>query len=43
METALGSKEVVLAVAVFAYPDPELVWYKGDEPVDVEDRHYDVR
>ena len=43
VEVALGSKEAILSVAVYAYPEPELVWYKGDVPIDVDDRHYDVR
>ena len=43
VEVALGSQEAILSVAVFAYPEPELVWYRGGIPIDPEDRHYDMR
>ncbi len=43
VEVGLGAKEAVLAVAVYAYPEPELVWYQGDVPIDPEDRHFDMR
>ena len=43
VEVTLGSKEAILSVAVYAYPEPELVWYRGDTPIDPQDRHYDVR
>ena len=43
VEVALGRKEAILSVAVYAYPEPELVWYRGGIPIDDEDRHYDMR
>ena len=43
MEVPLGVKEATLSVAVYAYPMPELTWYKNNLPIDAEDRHFDVR
>ena len=43
MEVPLGVKEATLSVAVYAYPMPQLTWFKKNLPIDTEDRHYDVR
>ena len=43
VEVSLGSKEAILSVAVYAYPEPKLVWYRGTVPIDQKDRHYNMR
>ena len=43
IEVPDGEPEVDLAVSVDSYPEPNLTWYKDSEPIDVFDRHYEVR
>ena len=43
VEVPKGTSFVFLTMFIYAYPEPTLVWYRGENPIDPEDRHYDVR
>ncbi|KAI0238310.1 Muscle M-line assembly protein unc-89 [Lamellibrachia satsuma] len=43
IEVKEGEQEVDLMVTVDSYPEPNMTWYKDDEPIDLDDRHYEMR
>ena len=43
VEVAEGDPEVDLTVSVDSYPDPNMTWFKDNEPINVDDRHYEIR
>ena len=43
IEVPDGEPEVDLAVLVDSYPEPNMTWYMHSEPINVFDRHYEVR
>ncbi len=44
VEVALGVKDVMLAMAVDAYPTPYYyVWSKAGQDISMEDRHFDIK
>ena len=43
VEAKKNTVSIYLSMSVYAYPAPTIVWYKGNSPVDLTDRHYEVK
>ncbi|ELU15561.1 hypothetical protein CAPTEDRAFT_220181, partial [Capitella teleta] len=43
VDVSLGSDSADLSVSIYAYPQPNVTWFKDDVPLDPTNRRFDVR